>query len=453
MMQSHFRQGWAWCSRILVFFALLTLGFLGSSCRKGELLGREVQVGDNDIFLFSTDQFHLSAKTVPAQRIRTDERFSGMLGAYVDPIFGPSLISYYSQFHLQEEGFSFPADAVFDSAFVSFRLSGGYREKNIPAETRSLMHFKVYELAQDIYLDSIYFSNQAVKTQLSPAGEFQGMVGLFDSVYVDGSAQPAQIRIRMNDSWGQKIISADASNYSFNENFVNFLKGLAIVPEQTSSFSSNGAIFYFNPLSAFTGVTIHYHTPNDTSTFQFVTNSQTANFSTFSHDYSMAPVGSALNDTATGSQKLYLQSTVGTDLEIEFKDIVAVFGSEPKVINYAELIIPVDTTQPYFPVDKLSVSQINADGSTEFLPDQVETGNRVIDGSFNADSAYYRFRLTQYIQDIIKNYTPGQDESQVLRISPYGTNTLANRSVLIGPRPANPGDKKMRLRITYTPLN
>ncbi len=436
-------------SFILVFGFLL---FASSSCRKGELIGREVQLGDNDIFLFTTDSFHISSRTIEAAHERTDERFEGMLGAYSDPIFGPSNISYFSQYHLQEEGFLFPADAVLDSVFVSFRLTGGYREKDLDPESKSSMHFQVFEIAQDLYLDSIYYSDATVKTQPNMIGEFEGYVGLFDSVRVGNSSQPPQIRIQLDNSWGEKMITADPSVYASNEDFVTFMKGLAIVPLQTNSVNSNGSIFYFNPLSGFTGVTIHYHTPTDTTKFGFIANSLTANFTTFAHDYSSAPIGNVLNDTAAGSNRLFLQATIGTDIQVELKDIIAKFGSDPKIINLAELIIPVDTNQPYQPLAKLAVSRKLENGTAEFLPDQVQTGTRDIDGFFNADSAYYRFLITQYVQDIIQDYTPGQDKSEILLISPFGNNTLANRSVLYGPRPITPGSKKMRLIITYTPL-
>lgn len=435
------------------FFILFGIFILTSvSCRKGELIGREVQIGDNDILLVVTDSFHITARTIEAERERTDERFEGMMGAYRDPIFGPNVINYYSQYHLQEEGFVFPEDAVFDSAFVSFRLTGGYRAKDIPTETRTLMHFQVFELAQDIYLDSIYYSNQNVKTSPNLIGELNGYVGLFDSVWVDGDPQPPQIRIKLEDAWGQKMMSADSSVYASNDAFLEYMKGIAIHPIQTNSVGSDGAIFYVNPLSGFTGVTIHYHTPTDTTKYSFITNSQTAYFSTFEHDYSSAPVGDVFDDTASGSNQLYIQASIGTDVQIELSDIVAKFGAEPKIINFAELIIPVDTNQPYYHVAKLSVSRKLENGSADFLPDQLQTGNRDIDGSFDSDSLYYRFRITQYVQEIIHNYVPGDQKAEVLLIQAFGNNTSVNRSVLWGPRPTDPNGRKMQIKITYTPL-
>ena len=435
---------------LFILFGILIL--TSGSCRKGELIGREVQVGDNDILLVVTDSFHISARTIEAERERTDERFEGMMGAYKDPIFGPNVINYYSQYHLEEEGFVFPSDAVFDSVFVSFRLTGGYRAKSVPAEARTPMHFEVYELAQDIYLDSIYFSNQNVKTKPSLIGEFNGFVGLFDSVWVDGNPQPAQVRIKLDNAWGQKMMTADSAVYASNEAFLEYMKGIAIHPIQTTVGGSDGAIFYVNPLSGFTGVTIHYHTDTDTTKYSFITNSRTAYFTTFKHDYDATPVGNVFGDTAAGSDKLYIQAGIGTDIQIELKDIVSKFGAEPKIINFAELIIPVDTNQPYYHVAKLSVSRKLENGSAEFLPDQVQTGSRDIDGTFDSDSLYYRFRVTQYVQEIIHNYTPGDQKSEILLISAFGNNTLANRSVLWGPRPKDPKARKMHIKITYTPL-
>ncbi len=436
-----------------LLFAILTLSIAVSStsCRKGEIIGREVQVGNNDILLITTDSFHISGSTVEAQTERTDERFEGMLGAYVDPIFGTNVISFHSQFHLEEEGFVFPSNAVFDSAFISFRLTGGYREKDIPNENGTLVHFEVYELSEDLSYESQYQSDQQIGVNPALVGEYNGEVN-FDSVFVNGVAQPAQIRIPLSQTWTEAIMTSDSSNFESNTAFSSFMKGMSIKPIQTSDPNSNGAIFYFNPLSAFTGITIHYHTSSDTTKFEFITSSLTANFMTFEHDYASAPIGSILNDTAMGSDKLYLQSTIGTNIELELKDIAASFAANPKVINIAELFIPVDTSEVYTPLSKLTVSRKLEDGTAELLPDQTQTGNRIIDGTLNSDSSYYRFLITQYVQEIIHNYIPGSDKSEILLISPTGNTTLANRSVINGPRPLNPSVSKMKVVITYTPL-
>lgn len=441
--------------RILIAFSLITISLLSISCKKDENIGREVQVGNNDILLLTTDSFHISSFTTEAEPERTDERFEGMLGAYMDPLFGPNVISFHSQFHLEEEGFNFPNDAIFDSAFISFRLTGGYREKELSDETNSLMHFEVYEISEDLSFESQYLSDEQVNYLPNIVGEYMGEVSLFDSIKVDGVSQPAQIRIPLNQSWVEGIMNSDPSNFTSNASFTSFLKGLTVRPIQTNDPSSTGAIFYFSPLSSFTGVTIHYHTTDDTTKFSLITSSLTANFMTFEHDYASAPIGSILNDTAIGSDKLYLQSTIGTDLSLELKDIASSFAQNPKVINIAELFIPVDTTENYYPLPKLTVSRKLEDGTAELLPDQAQTGARDIDGSIYTDSSntYYRFLITQYVQEIIHNYQPGSNRSEILIVSPSGNTTLANRSVVTGPRPVNSTLPKMRVEITYTPLN
>ena len=439
--------------RLFVTLSIISLSIMTMSCKKEESIGREVQVGNNDISLLTNSSIHITASTVKAKAERTDERFSGMLGAYIDPIFGSNIITYNTQFNLDEEGFSFPTDAIFDSAFVSFRLTGGYREKDIDEKARTQMHFEVHELTEVLDISEIYYSDRVAQTDPTIIGEYNGPVGLYDSVHVNGEAQPAQIRIPLNATWGEKILTADASNFLTNENFVSFMNGFCIKPIQANDPNGSGAIFYFNPLSAFTGVTIHYHTSTDTTKFSFVSNSLTANYMNFEHDYSSSTVGGVIGDTNVGSDILYLQSTIGTDIEIELKEIAAQFAQNSKIINIAELYIPVDTNQAFYPLDKLSVSRKMESGTAEFLPDQVETGNRVIDGNLNADSSYYRFLITQYVQEVIQSYTPGSNKSEKLLISPFGNNILANRSVITGPRPKDANANRMKIVITYTPLN
>lgn len=441
--------------RIPSIISVILITIVAFSCKKGTDLGREVQVGDNDILLLTSDSFHISARTVEASRERTDERFEGMVGAYFDPIFGPSIISYATVFHLEQEGFDFgPSDSiVFDSAFVSLRLNGGYREKDLDSEEPTQVHFKVYELGQEIYLDSIYYSNTKIRINPNLVGEYIGPLNVNDSVITEEGTQPPQLRIKLDDAWGEALMRAGPNVYESNENFVKYLNGLAIVPEIVQSANGNGAILYFSPLSVYSAITLHFHTNSDTTKFKYVTDATTANYSHFEHDYSASQIGSVFGDTAVGSEQLYLQATIGTDVELELKDIVAQFGANPKIINLAELIIPVDSNQPYQPVPKLSLSRKLENGTAEFLPDQVETGYREIDGRYDDENNRYRFRITQYIQEIIHNYDPNNDKSEILLVSPFGNNTLANRSVVYGPRPSMPDAEKMKIVITYTPLN
>jgi hypothetical protein len=437
----------------LVVFAALSIAFIG--CRKGEEIGREVQVGDNDILLLTTDSFHISASTVLSEPERTDERFEAMIGAYEDPVFGPSILSFTSQYHLEQPGFSFgsPDTVVFDSAFVSYRITGGYRTINYTSDDYFQAHFKVYELNEDLLLDDSYFSDKEIITKSQVIGEFNGLMNLNDSLYLEQGQQPAQVRIRLDDNWAKQLMFSNPSVFTSNETFVQHMKGLALIPELIPGAGDQSAIVYFAPVSSYTCITLHYHTPNDTVLYRFETDVNTASFSNFKHDYPNAPVGAALNDTAVGAQTLFLQSTIGTDAIIDLTDLLDQLGPDPKIINLANIIIPVDTSTEYPVLNKLSLKRVLDDGSFAALLDQAEPEPRNIDGSYYSADAEYRFQVTRYIQNLIQTYDPNSPSNkEKLIISPFGANVLANRSIITGPRPNDPDAPKMKLIISYTPL-
>lgn len=438
----------------LIVFAALSVAFIG--CRKGEEIGREVQVGDNDILLVTTDSFHISASTVNSEPERTDERFEAMTGAYEDPIFGSSILSFVTQYHLEQEGFSFgtPDSVIFDSAFVSYRITGGYRTLDYTSDDYFPAHFKIYELNEDLSLDDTYFSDKEIITKSQVIGEFNDQMNLSDSVYLEIGQQPAQIRIKLDDNWAKQLMFSNPDVFASNESFTAHMKGLAIVPEIIPGAGEQSAIIYFAPVSSYTCITLHYHTSTDTVSFKFETDESTASFSNFGHDYDAAPVGTVINDTAAGAETLYLQSTIGTDAIIELTDLIDLLGPEPKIINLAQIIIPADTSSRYPLLDKLSLKRVLDDGSYEALLDQAEPSPRNIDGTFYAGTSEYKFLITRYLQEIVQTYNPNTPSSkEKLIISPFGNNLVANRSVLVGPRPNGIDVPKMKLIISYTPLN
>lgn len=427
-----------------------------ASCRRDEQIGREVQVGDNDILLITTDSFHISASTVVSDPERTDERFEAMTGAYEDPIWGPSVLSFATQYHLEQEGFSFgsPDTVVFDSAFVSYRITGGYRTLDYTSDDYFPAHFKVYELDEDLALDDQYFSDKEIIKKGTVIGEFNQDMNLSDSLFLANGQQPAQLRIKLDDNWAKQLMFSNPSVFESNENFVNHMKGLVVIPEIIPGSGDKSAVVYFSPVSSYTCITLHYHTPTDTISYRFETDETVASYMNFGHDYDNAPVGSIINDTATGSETLYLQATIGTDMIIELTDLIDILGPEPKIINLANLIIPADTNTRYPLLDKLSIKSVLDDGSYEALLDQAEPAPRNIDGNYYASENEYRFLITRYIQEIVQTYDPNTPSSkEKLIISPFGNNLVANRSVVNGPRPSGVDAPKMRLIISYTPLN
>ncbi len=441
--------------RFWPLFALLLVLVTGS-CRKDENLGREIQPNEGNIFLHVTDSFTMKAATIQALPDRTDERILGLIGTYNDPVFGKNSATFFTQLDLttKQVDFGDPNSIVIDSMVLALRLVGLYRKKGKDAEIRELVNLKVYELAEDLYLDSTYSSASIVKTKPKVIGSYNGPVSVVENIQIGEDLVPPHIRIQMDMEWAKKIMFAGEEVYRTNENFKEFLKGIKIEPAD-NGVVGEGAIFYFDPLSSVTGMSVFYHYKNNdsiTQRYDYQINANSAYFAKYDHDYQNTVAGQAFNDTTIANEVLYLQSMFGVHVVLELHDLIQALGEEPKVINFAELIIPVDTTQEFAMPEQITLKRLLENGTTELLPDQLEIFPRDLDGKYNSEEKHYRFKITQYIEERLRLYDPQDPRTEVLIITPVGNDVSADRAVLNGLNPSDPNKKKIRLIVSYTPI-
>ena len=314
---------------------------------------------------------------------------------------------------------------------------------------------------------------------------------LNDSVRAYKDTTVNQLRIRLNDAFGQRLLSYDTSGsngaYLSDSAFRSHFKGFAL-----ESVSGN-AIMGFDLTGANTKLAIYYKDDNgdspvekwDTTVAYFPFSpgfSYSANF--MERDYS----GTAVADAAGGAEPddvIYIQNTPGTFATIKIPGLPNLSN---RIVHRAELIMEQlydpNRSDSVFPPAKLYLDaydssvpafraipyDLSIDGSgntnlNSFGVNPLDTK----DASGNNIKSW-RFNITRYVQHVVNDTEPAYD----LRLSaPFyyrelyrpgaagSTSTVARifvndaigngRVMLRGGTIAN-GAQKMRLRIVYSKI-
>lgn len=425
---------------------LLLSSFLIISCESDEQLGLNIQPPSDLLDVEHIDSIAIVAFSDIEDSLRTDETSRNLAGYYVDPEFGSVYASFCTQIRLSEEDVDFGNNVIIDSVVLSMEYYDIYGNN----KTNNKTTFSVYQLADQLLIDSAYYSDMPFNT-----GQLLGSKSFIpapnDSVPVGNDIKKAQVRIQLNKNLGKDFV--DASNMGLlldNTTFEEFFHGICVIP---STNISGGSLISFDMLSSASCLTIYYRNDTDTLDYVFEVNSACARYGYFNHFGFTGANSSFLQqlggDTAMGQDKLFLQPMGGSRIFIQFPNIENMNALSTIVINKATLYIPVDqndfTESTYERPITLTLAKLDENGDLSFLPDQIYS-EATFGGTYNSDLKAYTFRLTRYIQDLIT----GNDENYGLYLMVSGSSVRGNRVVLNGP---NHFSSNMKLDIAYTIVN
>ncbi len=463
----------AFGTKFFLFLSLLGATLCFTSCDESSVVGLDIQPANDLLNVGYQDTTTLLTTTIREDSLRTDALLVtdgvGLIGKYVDPIFGTSTASMYTQLRLPSNittSSNFGNNPVCDSIVLSLVYEGSsYGKKDAKVQT-----INVYEVTEDIVKTSYYYSNNSLSK--NPIDLTQGHAGFnftprpTDSVSnilgptVEPKQKP-QIRVRMDNTFGQLLLNNQSSgNLADDVSFKSFLKGLYITTENTTGLSVNeGNIMRFYMGSS--NLILYYHhdspAPNTGLSYTFSLGS-VARFNTFTHDYSSS-VDVMLADQlgaspASQNATTFIQSMSGVKTKVLFPHLMHWADNGAIGINKAELVILADTSlSPVFncdtfpPPPTLIIYGIEDDGVTPFLiPDAFE-GTSYFGGSINYTKYQYTFNIARYIQQILD----GKRKNNGIYILASNGAGYANR-VIIGGGSASSA-KQMKLNITYTKLH
>ncbi len=432
---------------------LLLLALL--SCRKEPYqVGIDILPPTDTLGVFQTDTVTVIAYTILQDSARTDESSYGLLGAIMDPVFGQTTATTYTQVRLSTEGVTFGDHPVLDSLVLVLYYEGYY------GDTNTLQHVRVYELSADLSPDSSYYSNQTAGTYNLLLADQYYKPRPTDSVLLSGDTVAPHLRINLSNRTrylGNKILSAPQYILNSNDEFVKFFKGVCI---QALPVDQKGGLIKFRTSDLYSKIAVYYHNDDEDSLrFDMYIDATIGRFTNFSH-YGYADASpefrqQVLNgDTSLGRDKLFLQAMAGTRIKVHMPYLRSLVKNGKIAINNAELVFenPVKDTTYQVP-DGLSLYKMDSAGKIAFVVDYSE-GAEYFGGTYVSGTRTYSFRLTRHIQNILSGDTTENPYLYISAIDPLKSVLYYNRVTLNGSAPYDPSLRggRLKLRLLFTKL-
>ncbi|WP_321368814.1 DUF4270 domain-containing protein [uncultured Draconibacterium sp.] len=399
----------------------------------------------------------ISSYTFSENGIVSNKADNNLLGSFNDPVFGKTTAHYAAQFRLA----AFP-DFGTNPVVDSVRLYVFYR--NIYGDTITTQHLKVFEMESELDPDADYTEDVDLKSMASdiPLAEFN----FKPKVELDSASQDTNyqlLTIPLDNSLGEKLLSADSLDMVTNDVFLEYFKGLYIESEDVSG---NGALLTIHtvPTSTFQGSALLVYYNNDENTIDleedeepdtlsqvYLITQYSARVSAIEHDYTGTPFLENLDSEEVEDDLVYVQPTGGLKSRITISGLESWKDSTNMGINKAEIIFHVDTVASdihnYPPPNQLLFTFVAPD-EEEYRPIDYFFNPAFYGGYLDTSDYTYSFNITQHVQRII-DYTDPEDDNFVGNQGFYLTTgqrvDIPNRVVLKSAK--NDG---VEMRITYS---
>ena len=433
----------------LSFIILLTLITIipFNACKKeADQVGIGLRPEEDIVTVLFNDTTSIEAYTILEDSIKTDETQINLIGSYVDPVFGTTTSTLYTQIRLSENGYDFGDNPVLDSVVLAMQYYTYYGDTNTSIQLRA------YQLTESLYPDSVYYSDQTMEYDPAELANHTFYPRPTTPVAVGEDTVLAQLRVRLSDDFGNMILNAPSSAMLDNENWLEYFKGFALQPEKATS---GGSILSFDLMSLNSNVIVYYsNDEQDSLQFVFVINDNCARFMNYEHyDYQDASPefkSQVLDEnTELGNEQLYLQAMAGVKVMVKFPYIKNLVSSGKVAINEAKFVInDIDPAEELYPSpNRLIVVGVDEEGDNFILPDQFQF---YYGGYYDTTNRQVVFRITQYIQSLLRDDT----EDHGLHLIVASASLVANRQMINGPIPLPPApySKRLKLNITYTPV-
>jgi hypothetical protein len=412
----------------------LTL-FVWSGCNNSEEVGLNLTTPGERFHYVIDSSALVEVATLRQDSLTSEKRTSSLLGCMNDPVFGRTYAHLLTQLRLSSNEVEFGAGAILDSAMLLMKYQNWY------GDTTTIQNIKVYEMLQDIYVDTTYYSNKDISGFYDPSNPVANF-----------SYRPTPDRdsvlIRMDDAFGQRLLNTDTAYLSNNTEWLKYFRGLYLEAQTTEQ---DGSIISYNFSGGKSRLTLYYHNDSsDSLKYEIVINSNCTWMNLFSHDYSRSTIQAQINDSVYSHPLAFLQGSSGLrgHVKISFPDTVMAKLESGIAINKAELILKVaeDPNLARFERPKtLRVFNAKADGTNEFI-DDLTLGEAYYGGIYDEETGTYRFNIGRHIQNLLHPDPSQRKDNTGLFLVLSEERTSAARLILDN----KPGS--VQLILTYTPL-
>ncbi len=395
----------------LVFLSLI----LVFSCKKKELeapsvIGLDVQPENDLVGVTITDSVSLYMFTQNVASVRSYNDQYKYLGSNLDPIFGRTDASIYTNFSISNNltNITFGSNPVLDSAEMVIRYTGEYL-----GDTATALTFQLHVLNQKLDPATSYSTSSTVPYSSSMVSTLTGKI--------KPRGENVCLILPLDNNLADYILKTN-SNLVNNTAFQNAYKGFYLTTaNSTLAGAGSGSIRRFDLDDAISGVNIYYHDGNSVSSksqkflFSF-SGSDALRFNHIVHDYTKGSIqnlfdqvtaSSEATATIKGNSNVYLNSFGGTRIKLDLPYLKNFTDSQNVSISRAELIIKIDEiVSPYnlsygYP-SNLALLACRADGTEELVYDQLDASDFVkYGGSYDATNKQYVFNIARQIQKIL----------------------------------------------------
>lgn len=428
------------------------------SCKK-----EQTNIGDSlqseSLNLKTVDTFTVTTYSDELDSMDSDETSISLLGRYNDPEFGLVDCGIVTQVlpSSVNPDLGSSASTIVDSVVIAFRYASLLRYGNLRNMT-----FEVYEITDDLVRDDQTYHTfddpNITGSNLLLAGTETQLPDVFSFQVIGDDTLSPQLRLHLDPALGDAFVAERESGSAFGstEAFASFFKGFYIKVTADPLGPGDGAVLYFSLENTDSKLTMYFHdsaTPEIKETFDFQINSSAARYNKITYDRAGTDVEALLADPSLGKEKFYMQSGAIRAV-VEFPHIASfnydsLGNYDPKIINRAELFLPVQDFSPdaFNPSTDLFIARIVDKKISTFTVDYNFSATLGITNTvqYREDDKEFRFIMTREIQSLLT----GDGENVGYRIySPTFFASSVERIIFNGSE--SPLKDRPRLEITYT---
>ncbi len=409
-------------------------------CSEPEMPGLDLQPVSEQPGIFVTDTLtihsycveedSLVAWSTTKNAIEAPTLYTGTLN---DPDIGTTNAGFVTQVRIGNTitsttfaGLSTPDSVV---------LVMGYKE--IIGDTSAQHHFRVYELGEKLYVDSVYYTSRTY-TSGNLLGEVTLRPDIDDSVKVGTVTSPPQLRLPLDTAFGGRLMREYANNpgtFADNTAFLAYLKGLKVESDANGS-SSLGSIVTLMSASSLDRLILYY---NSGSSYEFLIDGSCVRMPYFSHNYLPAFKDNVADDV------MAVSSMAGLKDSLVIPNLRNLYDNGPVSINQAQLVVKMkDGSNNVIPQHtNLLILASDSLGLNQAIIDNSESSS-YYDGNYA--SGEYHINIARHVQRLLKTLVEDGGKDYGLFLVPGGSMSNARRSLL-------KGNADLKLIVTYTKVN
>ena len=377
------------------------------SCEDPTEIGGEL-FDDESFEIVPIDSFTVDLATIRGDSFRTDGATRFLAGFYKDDLLGSIRCSPFFQIRLDSTETIEEASTVFDSITFAFNYDG-YHYFN----QGTSINLSLYRLSEDLESESnLLFNTSSFRFDAEPLVSF--------SYTPDPDLEEDEIEIRLPDTLGREIYNFYLEGNEIvteNDQFMNWFKGLVIVPDTTNSSCIMGA----TPSSA--QVRLYYRNTEETPNINFVQTFSADNeatairyFNQIITDYNNSvlsiftdPREEDVRATNSGG-KAFVQAGARLGARFEFPGIRGLLEIEGEFI-VTEAILRFGPADDPGTGDNSLPETLVADilnRNNELIGPNFGSANLQNDDEFGRDT-YYELDVTNYVIAQIRGELSGED--------------------------------------------